>query len=67
LPALNNARTAGQSTPPTAQTAAQNPHVYYPKSAHQAAEIRSVPSSDQRQSASPSPTASSADSRSKKQ
>jgi hypothetical protein len=63
LPALNNARTAGQSAiAPTPS----NPHVYAPKSARQAAEIHSLPSSDQHQSASPSPSASSPDSRSKK-
>jgi hypothetical protein len=66
LPALNNARIAGQSSPASARTPS-NPHVYAPKSARQAAEIHSLPSSDQRQSASPSPSASGPDSRSKKQ
>jgi hypothetical protein len=65
LPSLNNARIAGQASPTAAQTSS-NPHLYAPKSARQAAEIRSVPSSDQRQSASPAPSASSPDSRSKK-
>jgi hypothetical protein len=65
LPALHNARTAGQSASAAAQTSS-NPHLYAPKSARQAAEIRSLPSSDQHQSASPSPAASGPDSRSKK-
>jgi hypothetical protein len=65
LPSLNNARMAGQASPTAAQTSS-NPHLYAPKSARQAAEIRSVPSSDQHQSASPAPSASGPDSRSKK-
>ena len=65
LPALNNARTAGQSSSAAANTSS-NLHFYAPKSARQAAEIRSLPTSDQRQPASPSRSASSPDSRSKK-
>jgi hypothetical protein len=68
LPAYNNARTAGQSSSATAQTPsqAQNSHVYAPKSARQAAEIHSLPSSDQRQSDSPSSSGKSSDSKSGK-
>ena len=64
LPALNNARIAGQSSPASAQTPS-NPHVYAPKSARQAAEIHSLPPSNPRQSASSSAPASSPASRSK--
>jgi hypothetical protein len=64
LPALNNARTAGQTPPVTPQTLSlsQNPHVYYPKSAHQAAEIHTLPSSDQRPSTTPASSGKSSDS-----
>jgi hypothetical protein len=66
LPALNNARTAGQTPPVTPQmlSLSRNPHVYYPKSARQAAEIHSLPSSDQRPSESPASTGKSSDSKS---
>ena len=64
LPALNNARIAGQSSPAAAQMPS-NPHVYAPKSARQAAEIHTLSPSSPRQSASPSTPASSPDSRSK--
>ena len=64
LPALNNARIAGQSSPAAAQTPS-NPHVYAPKSARQAAEIHTLSPSSPRQSAAPSAPASSPDSRSK--
>ena len=68
LPALNNARTAGQSPPAAAQTPSQgpNPHVYQPKSHQQAAEIHSLPKADQRPSASPSSPGKSPDSKSGK-
>jgi len=68
LPALNNARAAAQSPPAAVQTSSQgqNPHVYYPKTYHQAAEIRSLPPSNQRQSASPSSPPNSSDSHSRK-
>jgi hypothetical protein len=66
LPAIYNARAASQSTSPTVKTTVQpeNSHVYQPKSQRQAAEIRPTPSSNQRQSASPSSTGKSMDSRS---
>jgi hypothetical protein len=67
LPALNNARMAGEVPSTIAQTPAQNPHVYAPKSARQAAEIRSLPQSDQRQSATPASSGKGGDSRSRKQ
>jgi hypothetical protein len=68
LPALNNARIAGQSPAATTQTPSQgqNPHVYYPKSAHQAAEVRSLPQSDKPQPVSPSSPANNSDARSRK-
>ena len=48
LPAAFNARAAGQSPPAAtpASSQAKNAHVYPPKSARQAAEIRSLPKSD---------------------
>ncbi|MCX6930376.1 MAG: hypothetical protein NT154_45285, partial [Verrucomicrobia bacterium] len=58
LAAVNNARAAGQSAPAAAQTSSQgqNPHVFYPKTYHQAAENHPPPQSAQRQPGSaPSP------------
>ena len=66
LPALHNARMAGEVPSNTPQTPSQNPHVYPPKSARQAAEIRPVPQSDQRQSAAPASSGKGGDSRSRK-
>jgi hypothetical protein len=56
------------SQPATAQTSAQaqNPHVYYPKSYHQAAEVHQLPPLDQHQTAAPSSVSRSADSKSGK-
>jgi hypothetical protein len=67
-PASSNARAATQSTPAATQTTSlgENPHVYYPKGAHQAAELRSPPRSDQRQSDSPPSSGKNQDSSSKK-
>ena len=64
--AYNTPHAAAPSS--TAQTPAQgrNTPAYYPKSYHQAAEIKSLPPSDERQSASPSSPANSGESRSKK-
>jgi hypothetical protein len=66
LPSIYNARAAAQQSSAAVQTPApvQNSHVYAPKSARQAAEIRSMPSSDQRPSASPSSAGKSSDSKS---
>ena len=66
LPALNNARTAGPPPPAATQTPSEgrNPRAYQPKSQQQAAEIRSVPKSDQRPSDSPSFSGKSSDSKS---
>ena len=61
LAAQNNARSAGQSSPATSP--APNPHVYYPKGYYQAAEIRSVPSSDNTPSTPSSQRGTSSDSR----
>jgi hypothetical protein len=65
LPAIYNARAAAQPSSAAAQAPAQaqNPHVYAPKSARQASEIRSVPKTDQRQSAAPSSPGKSSDSK----
>jgi hypothetical protein len=64
-----NARAAGQPATVTPQTAAlgQNPHVYAPKSARQAAEIHSLTPADQHSSSPSSSPAKGTDSRSRKQ
>jgi len=67
LPA-NNSHTAVQSTPKADQTPAEvrNAQGYNPKGYHQAAEIRTLPKSDQGQSSSPSSPAKNQDPHSKK-
>jgi hypothetical protein len=65
LPALNNARSAGQPTPAAPQTPS-NPHVYAPKSARQAAEVHSLPKSEQHESSAPAPAAGGSSSHSRK-
>jgi hypothetical protein len=68
LPALNNARIAGQSPAATTQKPSEgrNAPAYLPKGHPQAAEIRSVPQSSQRPSARSSTPANNADARSGK-
>ncbi|HEY5481415.1 MAG TPA: DUF6600 domain-containing protein [Verrucomicrobiae bacterium] len=68
LPSIYNARTASESSSATVKTTVQpqNSHVYQPKSQQQAAEIRALPQSNQRPSASPSSTGKSMDSKSGK-
>ncbi len=65
LPAYYSAHVAPQSPPAAASTPAlaPNPHVYPSKSANQAAEIRSLPPTDQHSSAASSPATKSSDSR----
>jgi hypothetical protein len=64
-----NAQAAGKPAAVTPQTSAlgQNPHVYAPKSAHQAAEIHTLPPADQHSSAAPASSGKGGDSRSRKQ
>jgi hypothetical protein len=68
LPAYYSSHVAAQSPPAAAQTPAQgrNTPAYYPKSYHQAAEIKSLPPLDQGQSASPSSSGRNSDSKSGK-
>jgi hypothetical protein len=68
-PAYNTSRTTAQSTPAAKQTSSEgrsSSHVYYPKGYYQAAEIRSLPSSDQGRSGSASSPATSSGSHSKR-
>jgi hypothetical protein len=69
LPGYYNAQAAGKPATVTPQTAAlqQNPHVYAPKSARQAAEIHTLSPADQRTSATPASSGRGGDSRSRKQ
>jgi hypothetical protein len=64
-----NAQAAGKPAAVTPQTAAlgQNPHVYAPKSARQAAEIHTLSPADQHPSAAPASSGRGGDSRSRKQ
>jgi hypothetical protein len=68
LPALNNSRSAAQSAPAASPTSSQGmaSHVYYPKGYHQAAEVKSLPPSDQHPSASPTSSGRSSGSKSGK-
>ena len=65
LPAYYSAHNPAPPAPAAAQTSSQGQ--YYPKSYHQAAEVHSLPSSDQHSSASPSSSGRSAESKSGKQ
>jgi hypothetical protein len=69
LPGYYNAQAAGKPASVTPQTSAlqQNPHVYAPKSARQAAEIHTLTPADQRTSATPASSGKGGDSRSRKQ
>lgn len=67
LPAYYSAHNPAQSSPAAAQSSqGQNTHVYPPKSARQAAEIHSLPPSDQHSSASASSSGKNLDSKSGK-
>ncbi len=68
-PGYYNAQAAGKPATVTPQTAAlqQNPHVYAPKSARQAAEIRTLAPAAQQPSPSAASPGKSGDSRSRKQ
>jgi hypothetical protein len=68
LPTLNNARAAAPSLPAAAPTLAQGrpPHANPPNTPPQGTEVRSLPSSDQRPSASPSSPGKKLDSKSGK-
>ena len=67
-PSYSTSRTTAQSAPAAKQTSSegQSSHVYYPKGYYQAAEIRSLPHSDQGRSGSASSPANSTESHSKR-
>ena len=65
LPALHNSPSAAQSAPAASSTTSQGmaSHVYYPKGYHQAAEVKTLPPTDQHSSASPQSPGKSPDSK----